>query len=157
MAERTLVELVRKQAELLLAAEQVLTAKGKKQTGRQDMDAGSLKAEMKKMEIGKVSDYEHYKAGKITRETFIERKKASDIKRQELAAILAELEVQGIVEDGSKRQYGEVFGIKDYLHLEEYDKTVMASLIASAKVMGEDRLEVTWKHQDVYEKILGEI
>lgn len=157
VAERTLVELVRKQAELLLAAEQALTAKGKKRTGRQDMDAGSLKAEMKKLEIGKVSDYENYKAGKITRETFIERKKASDIKRQELAAVLAELEVQEIVEDSSKRQYGEVFGIKDYLHLEEYDKTVMASLIASAKVMGEDRLEVTWKHQDVYEKILGEI
>lgn len=151
------MELVRKQAELLLAAEQVLTVKGKKRTGRQGMDAGSLNAEMKKLESGKVSDYENYKAGKITRETFIERKKASDIKRQELAAVLAELEEQGIVEDGSKRRYGEVFGIKDFLHLEEYDKTVMASLIASAKVMGEGRLEVTWKHQDVYEKILSEI
>lgn len=56
-----------------------------------------------------------------------------------------------------KPEDGEVFGIKDFLLLEEYDKTVMASLIVSAKVMGEDRLEVTWKHQDVYEKILSEI
>ena len=38
-----------------------------------------------------------------------------------------------------------------------YDKRVMASLIESAKVMGEDRLEVVWKFGDVYEKILGEI
>jgi hypothetical protein len=32
-----------------------------------------------------------------------------------------------------------------------------ASLIESAKVMGEDRLEVVWKFGDVYEKILGEM
>lgn len=57
------------------------------------MDAGSLKAEMKKLESGKVSDYDSYKAGNITRETFIEQKKASDRKRQELVAVLAELEV----------------------------------------------------------------
>lgn len=31
---------------------------------------------------------------------------------------------------------------------------MMASLIASVKVMGEDRLEVTWKYRDIYEKIL---
>ncbi len=37
------------------------------------------------------------------------------------------------------------------------DKAVMASLIESAKVMGEDRLEVAWKYGDVYEKILGEM
>lgn len=34
---------------------------------------------------------------------------------------------------------------------------MMASLIESAKVMGEDRLEVVWKFGDVYEKILGEM
>lgn len=33
--------------------------------------------------------------------------------------------------------------LKKYLHLERFDKAVMASLIESAKVMGEDRLEVS--------------
>ncbi len=33
----------------------------------------------------------------------------------------------------------------------------MASLIESAKVIGEDKMEVTWKYQDVYEEILGEM
>ncbi len=47
--------------------------------------------------------------------------------------------------------------IQEYLHLGSFDKAVMASLIESAKVMGEDRLEVTWKYGDVYEKILGEM
>lgn len=62
-----------------------------------------------------------------------------------------------IVEDDRRRQYGEALGIRDYIHLEEYDKSIMASLIAGAKVMGEDCMEVTWKYQDVYEKILGEM
>lgn len=38
-----------------------------------------------------------------------------------------------------------------------WERQVMAALIASAKVMGEDRLEVAWKYGDVYEKILGEM
>ncbi|MDE5777996.1 MAG: hypothetical protein K2I10_05750 [Lachnospiraceae bacterium] len=48
-------------------------------------------------------------------------------------------------------------GKREYLHLETYDKQVMTALIASTKVMGEDRLEVSWKYGDVYEKILGKM
>lgn len=76
---------------------------------------------------------------------------------RELSAAAAELEAQDLVENDSEREYGEAFGIKKYLHLEQFDKAVMASLIESAKIMGENRLEVTWKHQGVYEKILGEM
>ncbi len=56
-----------------------------------------------------------------------------------------------------KREYREAFRIREYLHLVSYGKRVMTSLVESAKVVGEDRLEVTWKYQDVYEKILGEM
>ncbi len=56
-----------------------------------------------------------------------------------------------------KRECREAFRIREYLHLESYGKRVMTSLVESAKVVGEDRLEVTWKYQDVYEKILGEM
>lgn len=79
----------------------------------------------------------------------------ADYHRQ--GVVLAELEAREILEDDRRRQYGEALGIRDYIHLEEYDKSIMASLIASAQVMGEDRLEVTWKYHDVYEKILGEM
>lgn len=61
------------------------------------------------------------------------------------------------MDDDSEQKYGEAFGIREYLHLKRFDKAVMASLIESAKVMGEDKLEVTWEYQDVYEKILGEM
>lgn len=81
--------------------------------------------------------------------------KSKEIK--ELSAAVSELEAREIVEEVGKREYREAFRIQEYLHLESYDKRVMASLIASAKVMDEDRLEVTWKYGDVYEKILGEM
>lgn len=84
-------------------------------------------------------------------------KKVSVLRRQELSAVAAELEAQGLAEDNSQRKYGEAFGIKKYLHLKPFDKVVIAFLIESTKVMGADSLEVIWKHRNVYEKILGEM
>lgn len=52
-------------------------------------------------------------------------------------------------EDMDSRKFEEVFRISEYAGLETLDKGVIASLISSAAVMGEDRLEVTWKHQDI--------
>ena len=59
--------------------------------------------------------------------------------------------------EAEAREIAEEAGQREYLHLEGYDKQVIASLIESAKVIGEDRLEVVWKFGDVYEKILGEM
>ena len=79
------------------------------------------------------------------------------MRRQELSEAVEELEAQELVEDDGQRKYGEAFRIKEYLNLEMFGKAVMASLIESAKVIGEDKMEVTWKYQDVYEEILGEM
>ncbi|MDE7331842.1 MAG: recombinase family protein, partial [Lachnospiraceae bacterium] len=155
LAEETLVQLVRKQAELLLEAEKVL--KGRKPRKEPGADSEGMRAEMRRLDEAKISGYEDYKAGKVTREAFLERKKALDAKKQELSAAVSELEAQEIVEEAGKREYQEAFRIQEYLHLETYDKQVMAALITSAEVIGEDRLEVTWKYGDIYEKILSEI
>lgn len=93
----------------------------------------------------------------MTREAFLERKKVLDARKQELSEAVSELEAREIVEEAGKWEYREAFRIQEYLHLESYDKRMMASLIASAKVMCEERLEVTWKYGDIYEKILGEM
>lgn len=103
---------------------------------------------MRRLDGEKISGYEDYKAGKLSRERFVERKRALDARRQELSAAVSEAKAREIVEEPGQREY---------LHLEGYDKRVMASLIESAKVMGEDRLEVVWKFGDVYEKILGKM
>lgn len=155
LAEETLVQLVRKQAELLWEAKKML--KGRKAGKNPGADAEGMRAEIRKLDEAKISGYEDYKAGKVTREMFLERKKMLDVRRQELSAAVSEQEAREIVEEAGKREYREAFRIQEYLHLETYDKQVMAALIASAKVMGEDRLEVVWKYGDVYEKILGEM
>lgn len=155
LAEETLVQLVRKQAELLLEAEKVL--KGRKAGKNPGADAEGMRAEIRKLDEAKISGYEDYKAGKVTREMFLERKKMLDVRKQELSAAVSEQEAREVVEEAGKREYREAFRIQEYLHLETYDKQVMAALIASAKVMGEDRLEVDWKYGDVFEKILGEM
>lgn len=73
VAEQTLVELVRTQAQLLVTAEQML--KEKKNKPKKGMDAGSMRTEIRRLEEAKVSDYEKYKERKLTREMFLERKK----------------------------------------------------------------------------------
>ena len=45
--------------------------------------------------------------------------------------------------------------IAGYIHLKKYDKAVMAALILKAEVVDENRLNVVWKHQDIYEKIFS--
>ena len=151
LAEETLVRLVRKQAELLLEAEKVLKRRKGKEPGA---DAGSLRAELRRLDEAKISGYEDYKAGRMSRERFVERKRALDIRKQEESAAVSEAEAREAVEESRKREYREALRIREYLHLEGDDKRVMASLIESAKVMGEDRLEVVWKFGDIYEKIL---
>lgn len=148
-AERESLEAEVRKAERALKGRQ-----GMKEPGA---DAESLRAEMRRMDEAKISGYEDYKAGKLSRERFVERKRELDARRQELYATVSEAEAREIVEEAGQREYREAFRIGEYLHLEGYDKRVVASLIESAKVMGEDRLEVVWKFGDVYEKILGEM
>lgn len=69
LAEDTLVRLVRKQAELLLEAEQAL--KGRQGMKEPRADAESLRAEMRRLDEAKISGYEDYKAGKLSRERFV--------------------------------------------------------------------------------------
>jgi hypothetical protein len=43
------------------------------------------------------------------------------------------------------------------VHLEKYDKEVMAALIEKAIVVDENTVEVVWKNQDMYDKLLAQI
>lgn len=70
-------------------------------------------------------------------------------------ASIDEMEAKLLVEEADQRQYREAFEIKKYIYLEKYDKAVMAALISRAEVIGENQLNVTWKHQDIYEKIFS--
>lgn len=102
-----------------------------------------------------IIDYESYKAGQMTREAFAEKKALTDERKREILAFIDEMEAKLLVDEADQRQYHEAFEIKKYIYLEKYDKTVMAALISSAEVVSENQLNVTWKHQDIYEKIFS--
>lgn len=86
----------------------------------------------------------------------LQRKKALiDTRKQEILSAIDEMEAKLLVEDEEQRQYQDAFEIKKYIHLEKYDKAVMAALILKAEVVDENRLNVVWKHQDIYEKIFS--
>jgi predicted transcriptional regulator len=153
-AEDTLLRLVRQQTELVIEAEKVMRDKRQQETGNKGLDEKKLRTELKRLEDAKIADYEKYKAGMISRERFIEKKADLDAEKKEVASAIAECEAQNMVDDDNQRLYAEAFKIKEYASLEVFDKVVMASLISSAKVIGEDCLEVTWKHHDIFKKIL---
>lgn len=91
----------------------------------------------------------------MAREVFIDKKALSDKRQKEIASLIEELEARLLMEDMEQKQYQEAFEIKKYIHLEKYDKAVMAALILKAEVTGEDSLNVVWKHQDIYEAIFS--
>lgn len=157
VVESTLVKLVRNQAEMLVTAEKILKQKKEKCSGQNQPEViiKRLQAEMKKLESSKIADYESYKAGKMEREAFTEKKALIDTRKQEILSAIDEMEAKLLVEDEEQRQYQDAFEIKKYIHLEKYDKAVMAALILKAEVVDENRLNVVWKHQDIYEKIFS--
>lgn len=144
----TLVKLVRNQAEMLVTAEKILKQKKEKCSGQNQPEViiKRLQAEMKKLESSKIADYESYKAGKMEREAFTEKKALIDTRKQEILSATDEMEAKLLVEDEEQRQYQDAFEIKKYIHLEKYDKAVMAALILKAEVVDENRLNVVLSH-----------
>lgn len=155
--ENTLVQLVRNQAEMLMTAENLIKQKRNNQSGQEQPETiiKRLQAEIKKLESTKIADYEGYRNGKLTREVFVERKAQADGRKIEIMTLIDEMEAKLLTESMEQREYKEAFEIKKYIHLEKYDKAVMAALITKAEVLDENRVNVTWKHQDIYEKIFS--
>lgn len=91
----------------------------------------------------------------MEREAFTEKKALIDTRKQEILSAIDEMEAKLLVEDEEQRQYQDAFEIKKYIYLEKYDKAVMAALILKAEVVDENRLNMVWKHQDIYEKIFS--
>ena len=101
-----------------------------------------------------ISLYESYREGKIDKAGFLNRD----------AEIKAEVEKTEVRLDEIVKQIGAVksdvdgvgeLPVTKYGTLDVYDKRVIASLIHKAEVMGEYTLQVTWRHQDEYDRILG--
>lgn len=74
-----------------------------------------------------------------------EKKEISDLERELLDKRVA------IAEES------DIWDIKKYVNLDKYDKEIMASLIEKAIVIDENTVQVIWKNQDMYDKVLSNL
>lgn len=156
VAEETLVMLVRNQAELMLEAKNlaVKAGAGKKDAMQIAARKKSLELAIRKLEKDKIELYEGYRDKRTSKETFIERKKVLDAKKEELQILLEEIN-QEIECNETENVLDKLDVITQYAGLQSYNKEVMAFLIEKAEVFGEDTIQVTWKHQDIYDKVFS--
>lgn len=156
VAEETLVMLVRNQAELMLEAKNlaVKVSAGKISMVQLETRKKSVELEIRKLEKDKIDLYESYRDKRIEKTVFIEEKKVLDAKKGELQALLEEInrEFEG---SETEETLEKLDVITRYAGLQSYDKEVMAFLIEKAEVFSEDTIQVTWKHQDIYDRVFS--
>lgn len=113
-----------------------------------------MELEIRKLEKEKIDLYESYRDKRIEKTVFIEEKKVLDAKKEELQALLEEInrEFEG---SETEETLEKLDVITRYAGLQSYDKEVMAFLIEKAEVFSEDMIQVTWKHQDIYDKVFS--
>ena len=112
------------------------------------------KMALKSCNIHKIDLYESYRDKRIEKTTFIEGKTVLDAKREELQTLVEEINRE-LENSGTEETLDKLDVITRYAGLQSYDKEVMAFLIEKAEVFSEDTIQVTWKHQDIYDKVFS--
>lgn len=112
---------------------------------------------IQRLETKKVSDYEHYKQGSISRSDFLDAKGLTDMRISEINKELSDLERELLEKRVAIADESDIWDIKKYVNLDKYDKEIMASLIEKAIVIDENTVQVIWKNQDMYDKVLSNL
>lgn len=156
VAEETLLMLVRNQAELMLEAKNlaIKASAGKINRVQLETRKKSVELEIRKMEKDKMDLYESYRDKRTEKTTFIEGKKVLDARREELQTLVKEISRE-LENSRTEETLDKLDVITRYAGLQSYDKEVMAFLIEKAEVFSEDTIQVTWKHQDIYDKVFS--
>ena len=159
LVQNVLVKLVRNQAKIMLTAEDLLKKKAKESEPKRNTESliKRLRAELKRLETKKVSDYEHYKQGSISRSDFLDAKGLADMRISEINKELSDLERELLDKRVAIAEESDIWDIKKYVNLDKYDKEIMASLIEKAIVIDENTVQVIWKNQDMYDKVLSNL
>lgn len=159
LVQNVLVKLVRNQAKIMLTAEDLLKQKAKESEPKRNTESliKRLRAELKRLETKKVSDYEHYKQGSNSRSDFLDAKGLADMRISEINKEISDLERELLDKRVAIAEESDIWDIKKYVNLDKYDKEIMASLIEKAIVIDENTVQVIWKNQDMYDKVLSNL
>ena len=89
-------------------------------------------------------------------ESLIKRLRA-ELKRLEINKEISDLERELLDKRVAIAEESDIWDIKKYVNLDKYDKEIMASLIEKAIVIDENTVQVIWKNQDMYDKVLSNL
>ena len=97
------------------------------------------------------------KQGSISRSDFLDAKGLADMRISEINKELSDLERELLDKRVAIAEESDIWDIKKYVNLDKYDKEIMASLIEKAIVIDENTVQVIWKNQDMYDKVLSNL
>ena len=81
----------------------------------------------------------------------------AELKRLEINKEISDLERELLDKRVAIAEESDIWDIKKYVNLDKYDKEIMASLIEKAIVIDENTVQVIWKNQDMYDKVLSNL
>lgn len=88
---------------------------------------------------------------------FLDAKGLADMRISEINKELSDLERELLDKRVAIAEESDIWDIKKYVNLDKYDKEIMASLIEKAIVIDENTVQVIWKNQDMYDKVLSNL
>ncbi|MDE7432644.1 MAG: hypothetical protein K2N34_12130 [Lachnospiraceae bacterium] len=121
--EKELIQnvLVRNQAKMMLMAEDLLKQKSKEHEPKRSTDSlvKRLRAELKRLETKKVSDYEQYKQGSISRNDFVGAKSSVDMRISEINKEFSDLEKELFQNKDVIAEESDIWDLKKYVNMDK--------------------------------------
>lgn len=109
---------------------------------------------LEKLSFSKTSMYEQYKNGKLTKEEYLDQKKAvsEQIKQYEEMVRSAKLEqMQNDKEHNKIKKFRDL--VYKYQNIQELTKEVQEAFIDKVIVYSKERLKIIWKFEDIFDLI----
>lgn len=124
-----------------------------KKNAKMDSDdsAESITKELDRIGEKRAGFYMDYKNGKITKEVFIQYKDELEKQKAELNQHILQLQAKDLEAGETDSKLEQAMEIKEYRDLGVYDNKTMAKLFDRVDVYDEDRIEVRWKFQDIFD------
>lgn len=154
MLEKTVLTIIKKMGQILMNKANLI--KKQKNYNRLQENLSGIKKSIQKIKNGKVSLYEQYKAGKMSRQQFIDAQNESAEKVNSLEQLIA-IKQKELEKEIEKQKSLDLVkkDVQAIEVLENYDSAVIARLIKKIIVFNDKKIEIVMLHQDIYEKFIS--
>ena len=104
----------------------------------------------------KVEEYEKYLDGKVSKDNYLKAKEKLSLEMEkvtkQVSKMEAEYEIQNLKKQDSDNQFVDHF--KGKQRIKELSRELVAELVDSIYVFDENRIEIVWKYDEEWEKMI---